>query len=38
MHAVFPTAEARNHVVEKYHAIEGGKQTLGRLAEYLKEM
>ena len=35
MTALFPTPEARNHVVEKYGAIEGGKQTLGRLADYL---
>ncbi len=35
---VFPTAEARNIVVKEYGAIEGGKQTLGRLAEYLPTM
>jgi uncharacterized protein YndB with AHSA1/START domain len=32
---VFATAEARNHVVEKYGAVEGGRQTLERLAEHL---
>lgn len=32
---VFATAEARDHVVKAYGAIEGGKQTLGRLEEYL---
>jgi uncharacterized protein YndB with AHSA1/START domain len=32
---VFPTAEARDIVVKEYGAIEGGKQTLERLAEYL---
>ncbi|HTB63246.1 MAG TPA: SRPBCC domain-containing protein [Opitutales bacterium] len=32
---VFATAEKRNVVVKEYGAIEGGKQTLGRLAEYL---
>jgi uncharacterized protein YndB with AHSA1/START domain len=35
---VFPTAEAREFVVKEYGAIEGGKQTLGRLAEYLPSM
>jgi uncharacterized protein YndB with AHSA1/START domain len=38
MRAVFPTAEERDLAVEKYGAIEGGNQTLGRLAEYLKTM
>jgi uncharacterized protein YndB with AHSA1/START domain len=32
---LFATAAARNHVVEKHHAIEGGEQTLARLAEHL---
>jgi uncharacterized protein YndB with AHSA1/START domain len=32
---VFASAEERNHVVEKYGAIEGGQQTLERLAEHL---
>ncbi len=32
---VFPTAEIRDVVVRHYGAIEGGKQTLGRLAAYL---
>jgi uncharacterized protein YndB with AHSA1/START domain len=32
---VFPTAADRDHVVKEYKAIEGGQQTLGRLAEYL---
>jgi uncharacterized protein YndB with AHSA1/START domain len=35
LHTVFPTKEARDVVVEKYGAIEGGKQTLARLDEYL---
>ncbi len=35
MRAVFPTKERRDEVVERYHAIEGGKQTLGRLALYV---
>ena len=32
---VFDTAEERNTVVEKYGAVEGGKQTLERLGEHL---
>jgi uncharacterized protein YndB with AHSA1/START domain len=32
---VFPTAELRDENVRKYGSIEGGKQTLGRLADYL---
>ena len=36
--SLFPTVEARANAVEKYGAIEGGKQTLGRLAEQLKKM
>jgi uncharacterized protein YndB with AHSA1/START domain len=32
---VFPTAEARDTVVREYGAIEGGKQTLARLAAHL---
>lgn len=35
MRTVFPTAELRNEAVEEFHAIEGGRQTLGRLAAYL---
>lgn len=38
MRAVFPTPEARDTTVNTYNAIEGGKQTLARLAEYLPEM
>jgi ribosomal protein L13 len=38
MHTVFPTKEMRDEVVEKYHAIEGGQQTLGKLAAYITEM
>jgi uncharacterized protein YndB with AHSA1/START domain len=34
MRSLFPTAEARDFVVREHGAIEGGKQTLGRLAEY----
>jgi uncharacterized protein YndB with AHSA1/START domain len=35
MRTVFPTAELRNQAVTEFHAIEGGQQTLGRLAEHV---
>jgi len=35
MHSVFPSAKERNTVAKFYRAIEGGKQTLARLADYL---
>lgn len=35
MHTVFPTKAARDLVIEKHGAIEGGKQTLARLDEYV---
>jgi uncharacterized protein YndB with AHSA1/START domain len=35
MRTVFPTKELRDEAVEKYHAIEGGQQTLGNLAAYV---
>ena len=35
MRTVFPTKELRDEVVEKYHAIEGGQQTLSNLAAYV---
>jgi uncharacterized protein YndB with AHSA1/START domain len=35
LRSVFPTAAARKHVVEVYHAIEGGNQTLDRLQAFL---
>lgn len=35
MKAVFDSVEARDLVVEKYNAIEGGNQTLGRLEAFL---
>jgi uncharacterized protein YndB with AHSA1/START domain len=38
MRTVFPTKELRDEAVEKYHAIEGGRQTLGNLAAYVTEM
>src|SRR5215468_11810567 len=38
MRAVFPTKELREEAVEKYHAIEGGEQTLRNLAAYIAEL
>ncbi len=38
MHTVFPTKELRDEAVEKYHAIEGGRQTLSNLAAYVTEI
>ena len=38
MRTVFPTKELRDEAVEKYHAIEGGRQTLGNLAAYVAEI
>ena len=35
LRTVFLTAELRDEAVEKYHAIEGGRQTLGNLAAYV---
>jgi uncharacterized protein YndB with AHSA1/START domain len=35
MRTIFQTAELRDQAVEEFHAIEGGQQTLGRLAEYV---
>ena len=37
MRTVFPTKELRDEAVEKYHAIEGGQQTLRKLAAYVTE-
>src|ERR1700750_3104341 len=37
MRTVFPTKELRDEAVEKYHAIEGGEQTLGNLGAYVAE-
>ncbi|MGA4844314.1 SRPBCC family protein [Streptomyces sp. G45] len=37
MRTVFPTRELRDEAVEKYHAVEGGQQTLGSLAAYVTE-
>ena len=38
MRTVFPTQELRDQAVETYHAIEGGRQTLGHLAAYVTEI
>ncbi|MEV6508506.1 SRPBCC family protein [Streptomyces sp. NPDC051642] len=35
---VFPTRELRDEAVEKYHAIEGGEQTLSNLAASVAEL
>jgi len=37
MRTVFPTAELRDQAVEEYHAVEGGRQTLDRLAACVTE-
>jgi uncharacterized protein YndB with AHSA1/START domain len=38
MCTVFPTKELRDEAVERYHAIEGGQQTLGNLDAYVTEI
>jgi uncharacterized protein YndB with AHSA1/START domain len=38
MRTVFPTRELRDEAAEKYHAIEGGQQTLRNLAAYVTEI
>jgi len=38
LRSIFKTKEQRNLVVEKYGAIEGGKQTLARLDNYMQKM
>ena len=38
MRTLFPTKELRTEAVEKYHAIEGGQQTLSNLADYVTEI
>ena len=38
MRTVFPTKELRDEAVERYHAIEGGEQTLRNLAAYVAEL
>lgn len=38
MRAVFASVEAREFVAREFHAVEGGQQTLGRLAAYLNTL
>jgi uncharacterized protein YndB with AHSA1/START domain len=38
MRTVFPTKRLRDEAAEKYHAIEGGQQTLANLAAYVAEI
>jgi uncharacterized protein YndB with AHSA1/START domain len=38
MRTVFPTKQLRDEAAEKYHAIEGGQQTLSNLAAYVTEI
>lgn len=38
MRTVFPTKELRDAAVEKHHAVEGGRQTLNNLADYVGEL
>lgn len=38
MRTVFPTKKLRDEAVEKYHAIEGGQQTLSNLEAYVTEI
>lgn len=38
MRTVFRTKEQRDEAVEKYHAVEGGRQTLSNLAAYVTEI
>jgi uncharacterized protein YndB with AHSA1/START domain len=37
MRTVFPTKGLRDEAVERYHAVEGGEQTLNNLAAYVTE-
>jgi uncharacterized protein YndB with AHSA1/START domain len=38
MRTVFPTKQLRDGAVERYHAIEGGEQTLSNLAAYVAKL
>ncbi|MER5789660.1 SRPBCC family protein [Streptomyces sp. NPDC001980] len=38
MRTVFPTRELRDEAVEKYRAVEGGRQTLSSLAAYVADL
>lgn len=35
MRTIFPTKEQRDEAVERFGAVEGGRQTLGKLADYV---
>src|SRR3954464_12454236 len=37
MRTLFPTREQRDEAVERYHAVEAGRQTLSHLADYVTE-
>jgi uncharacterized protein YndB with AHSA1/START domain len=37
MQAIFPTAAERDYVAREHGAVEGGQQTLARLAEFLSQ-
>jgi uncharacterized protein YndB with AHSA1/START domain len=37
MRTIFPTSQLRDEAAEKYHAIEGGQQTLANLDSYVTE-
>ncbi|MFB8004219.1 SRPBCC domain-containing protein [Nocardia sp. NPDC056000] len=38
MRTIFPTKELRDEAAEKYHAVEGGRQTLAKLDAYITEI
>lgn len=38
LRTVFPTQAMRDQAVEKYHAVEGGQQTLDKLAAYVGQI
>ena len=38
MRTVFPTKQLRDEAVDEYHAVEGGQQTLAKLAAYVTEV
>jgi hypothetical protein len=38
MRTVFPSNQLRDQAVERYHAIEGGEQTLSNLAAYVAKL
>ena len=38
MRTVFPTKDLRDEAVERFHAVEGGQQTLGHLAAYVARL